>query len=160
MDTEQLIEQGKERLSALVAEQEDLRERLNSVHTEIAALMSELNTLHDLVIRFSPERSARQSEPPRNPWTDLDLTKAVLAALAEGNAPMGPKEIKTILKQHGREVEAPNISATLAYLKRRGAAINVDRGQWMASLTDSMTRIIDQFGPGTQSAIKGATGGD
>ena len=60
---------------------------------------------------------------------------AILREILESRTgPMPVDDIMAELKKRDVIAERPNVSATLAYLKRKGVAKNVERGQW-ASVT-------------------------
>jgi hypothetical protein len=131
MDTNRLIEQAEQRLTELIAEQDELSERLQASRTEALELVTEINKLNDLMNRFHPDSGPSPStEPTPDSWANLTLAGAVVSALRYVSTPVGPTNIQTILKQHGKEADTPNISATLDYLKRKNLVANVGRAQW------------------------------
>jgi hypothetical protein len=63
-------------------------------------------------------------------WRSYSRVDAVEKVLQEVEQPMSPGDITAALSKRGRDDSANDVSASLAYLKRLGRAVNVGRAQW------------------------------
>jgi hypothetical protein len=136
VDTQVLIDQVEDRLGVLIARQESLRSELHALQLESAELYGRLASLRELMDEFSPVERQETVPASADSWTDYKMTDSVERALIEAGSPIGPMEVAAIFARHGRErANVPTISATLDYLKRKGRAVNIGRGQWTLAVT-------------------------
>jgi repressor of nif and glnA expression len=124
MELHQALEDARRRLSLAEKEQAELATQIGDLKDEVRGLELALRH-HDASQLFG------DLVPIQNGWAEMTRTDAVLRALNEGDAPMGPAEIAHTLRARGRPQDrASYVSAALAYLKNKGRVVSVGSGRW------------------------------
>ncbi len=122
----------QERINA-VARQLAAYQQLQGEHQTLTMRLGQLATeFRGLQAAVSRRRLAAEGNSPEDDWTTLTRPQAVVRVLAESEEPLGPMEIVTALREHGRiGDQSRGVSVALMRLKKRGEVRAIERGKWV-----------------------------